>query len=82
MKQTSGFESLIDALKQSGFDMGAGFGGPQSGPTARQRRRVAARRRKPFGGGAGNRSRASAAMAARAAKAATPISRSVTKWAR
>lgn len=28
MKQTSGFESLIDALKQSGFDMGAGFGGP------------------------------------------------------
>ena len=28
MKQTSGFESLIDALKQSGFDMGTGFGGP------------------------------------------------------
>lgn len=28
MKQASGFESLIDALKQSGFDMGAGFGGP------------------------------------------------------
>ena len=28
MKQTSGFESLIDALKQSGFVMGAGFGGP------------------------------------------------------
>ena len=28
MKQTSGFESLIDALKQSGFYMGAGFGGP------------------------------------------------------
>lgn len=28
MKQTSGFESLIDVLKQSGFDMGAGFGGP------------------------------------------------------
>lgn len=28
MKQTSGFESLIDALKQSGFDMDAGFGGP------------------------------------------------------
>ena len=31
MKQTSGFESLVDALKQSGFDMGAGFGGAAGG---------------------------------------------------
>ena len=29
MKQTSGFESLLDALKQSGMDMG-GFGGQSS----------------------------------------------------
>ena len=54
MKQTSGFESLIDALKQSGFDMGAGFGGPQSGPTAGSEGRSQQGGASPFGGGAGN----------------------------
>ena len=74
MKQTSGFESLIDALKQSGFDMGAGFGGPQSGPAAGSEGGSQQGGASPFGGGAGN--------PFAAAKAATPISRSVTKWAR
>lgn len=54
MKQTSGFESLIDALKQSGFDMGAGFGGPQSGPTASSEGGSQQGGASPFGGGAGN----------------------------
>ena len=54
MKQTSGFESLIDALKQSGFDMGAGFGGPQSGPTAGSEGGSQQGGASPFGGGAGN----------------------------
>ncbi|MEI2998046.1 MAG: Tat pathway signal sequence [Senegalimassilia faecalis] len=54
MKQTSGFESLIDALKQSGFDMGAGFGGPQSGPTAGSEGGSQQGGANPFGGGAGN----------------------------
>ena len=54
MKQTSGFESLIDALKQSGFDMGAGFGGPQSGPTAGSEGGPQQGGASPFGGGAGN----------------------------
>lgn len=54
MKQTSGFESLIDALKQSGFDMGAGFGGPQSGPTASSEGGSRQGGASPFGGGAGN----------------------------
>ena len=54
MKQTSGFESLIDALKQSGFDMGAGFGGPQSGPTASSEGGSQQGGARPFGGGAGN----------------------------
>lgn len=54
MKQTSGFESLIDALKQSGFDMGAGFGGPQSGPTASSEGGSQQGGTSPFGGGAGN----------------------------
>lgn len=54
MKQTSGFESLIDALKQSGFDMGAGFGGPQSGPTAGSEGGSQQSGASPFGGGAGN----------------------------
>ena len=54
MKQTSGFESLIDALKQSGFDMGAGFGGPQSGPTAGSKGGSQQGGASPFGGGAGN----------------------------
>ena len=52
MKQTSGFESLIDALKQSGFDMGAGFGGPQSGPTASSEGGSRQGGASPFGGGA------------------------------
>ncbi len=54
MKQTSGFESLIDALKQSGFDMGAGFGGPQSGPAAGSEGGSQQGGASPFGGGAGN----------------------------
>ena len=54
MKQTSGFESLIDALKQSSFDMGAGFGGPQSGPTASSEGGSQQGGASPFGGGAGN----------------------------
>ena len=54
MKQTSGFESLIDALKQSGFEMGAGFGGPQSGPTASSEGGSQQGGASPFGGGAGN----------------------------
>ena len=54
MKQTSGFESLIDALKQSGFDIGAGFGGPQSGPTASSEGGSQQGGASPFGGGAGN----------------------------
>ena len=54
MKQTSGFESLIDALKQSGFDMGAGFGGPQSGPTASSEGGSQQGGASPFGGVAGN----------------------------
>ena len=54
MKQTSGFESLIDALKQSGFDMGAGFGGPQSGPTVGSEGESQQGGASPFGGGAGN----------------------------
>ena len=54
MKQTSGFESLIDALKQSGFDMGAGFGGPQSGPTAGSEGGSQQGGASPFGGGTGN----------------------------
>lgn len=54
MKQTSGFESLIDALKQSGFDMGAGFGGPQSGPTVGSEGGSQQGGASPFGGGAGN----------------------------
>ena len=54
MKQTSGFESLIDALKQSGFDMGAGFGGTQSGPTASSEGGSQQGGASPFGGGAGN----------------------------
>lgn len=54
VKQTSGFESLIDALKQSGFDMGAGFGGPQSGPTAGSEGGSQQGGASPFGGGAGN----------------------------
>lgn len=54
MKQTFGFESLIDALKQSGFDMGAGFGGPQSGPTAGSEGGSQQGGASPFGGGAGN----------------------------
>ena len=54
MKQTSGFESLIDALKQSGFDMGSGFGGPQSGPTAGSEGGSQQGGASPFGGGAGN----------------------------
>lgn len=54
MKQTSGFESLIDALKQSGFDMGAGFGGSQSGPTASSEGGSRQDGASPFGGGAGN----------------------------
>ena len=54
MKQTSGFESLIDALKQSGFDMGAGFGGPQSGPTASSEGGSQQGGASPFGSGAGN----------------------------
>ena len=54
MKQTSGFESLIDALKQSGFDMGAGFGGPQSGSTASSEGGSRQGGASPFGGGAGN----------------------------
>ena len=54
MKQTSGFESLIDALKQSGFDMGAGFGGPQSGPAASSEGGSQQGGASPFGGGAGN----------------------------
>lgn len=54
MKQTSGFESLIDALKQSGFDMGAGFGGPQSGPTTGSEGGSQQGGASPFGGGAGN----------------------------
>ena len=57
MKQTSGFESLIDALKQSGFDMGAGFGGAQGGPTAGNESGQGAGASNPFagfGGGRGN----------------------------
>ena len=54
MKHTSGFESLIDALKQSGFDMGAGFGGPQSGPTAGSEGGSQQGGASPFGGGTGN----------------------------
>lgn len=52
MKQTSGFESLIDALKQSGFDMGAGFGGAQGGPTAGNESGAGSGSGSPFGGGA------------------------------
>ena len=40
MKQTSGFEALIDALKQSGVNVDGGFGGGQS----------------PFGGASGGQS--------------------------
>ena len=57
MKQTSGFESLIDALKQSGCDMGAGFGGAQGGPTAGNESGQGAGASNPFagfGGGRGN----------------------------